>query len=170
MMLWALRRSPTTFWVVVTMPWMHWRGKPQVSLSHHQCSSFHFVSTATTFTCCLRLDSVCQTLHGVNNNNPRKRRLYLDDVVSHWTDEAAIFPRRLLPFAPLLLGFFQDAADERGQFFLQAGVKAECFKGANRRKKQTEALLKGLPVACSGIAPPGGPAAPQAAASPSHRC
>lgn len=32
---WALCRSPTTFSVVVTIPWMHWReaGNPQISIS-----------------------------------------------------------------------------------------------------------------------------------------
>lgn len=54
--------------------------------------------------------------------------VYLDDVISHGADEAAVFARGLLPFAPLLLRFLQDASDEGGQFILEARLTSEHLK------------------------------------------
>lgn len=57
---------------------------------------------------------------------------YLDDVVGHSTDEAAVLPRWLLPFTPQLLCLPQHLVDVRGQLTLNPQQHAAVTSDTHR--------------------------------------
>lgn len=49
---------------------------------------------------------------------------YLDDVIGHRADEAAVLSRRLFSCAPLLCRFVQNSTDEGHELVLHTGAHA----------------------------------------------